>query len=357
MANPNYWKVTHYDHGGNALGEAFPENLHFDLYLDKVGDIQYDIGTSHPLAIKVNTRPYYTDYILTRGTRNIQAGIHTGVNADDVASTEALQIAGLDWLHYFEGCFWPFDPLNPTANLYAQAGRDIALVGKDLLDTILAQSNRLPFAYALVAVGQNIDYRIDVADTTNLFDRFTTLSQTKPGFDFDVSPDLTRTFRIYAPKKGITNDSFVFEQGSNLYITSYGNTGPTGTHLLALATTSAGGQAGVQLDHVTQPLARRWDITEQFDNVSTLAQLNAYASGASDRDGADTIAFTAKYVPRENEDFWGTVSIGDSVRCRIPIAKYDVIDDYFRIVGITGDVDNEGEEEISITFDYGSLSL
>lgn len=354
MAN---WKVTHYNHAGVALGEVNPEGLHFDLYLDKIGDIAYDIDLSHALATKINTRPYYTDYILSRGIRNIQGGIHTGINVADIGMGNVLQIAGLDWLHYLEGCMWPFDPTNPTASLYLQAGRDIALITKDLLDTTLAQTNRLSLAYALAAVGQTTDYRIDVADTTNLFDRISTISQIKPGYDFDISPDLTRTFTIYAPQKGNPNNPFVFEQGSNIYISSYGNTGPKGTHTLNIATNSAGGQLGVQLDHATQPYARRWDVEEQFDNVSSLAQLAGYASGQSDRDGADQIAFTAKYIPQPNEDFWGEVSLGDSCLCLVDIGNYDSINQKFRLVGITGDVTDEGEEEISLTFDYTTLSL
>lgn len=351
------WKVTHYNHAGVALGEVMPENLHFDLYLDKIGDIQYDMDLSHSLATKSSTRPYYTDYILSRGTRPIQGGIHTGINVADVGMGDVLQVSGLDWLHYFEGCMWPFDPTNPTASLYLQSGRDVALVVKDLLDTIFAQTNRLSIAYALIAVGQLIDYRIDVADTTNLFERLATLSQIKPGFDFDISPDLTRTFQIYATQKGNPNNTFVFEQGNNLLLSGYGNTGPTGTHVLGVATTSSGGQQGVQLDSITQPTVRRWDVEEQFDNVSTLAQLNTYTQGAADRDGADTIAFTAQYVPREGEDFWGEVAIGDSCRCVVPIAKYDKIDQKFRVVGISCDTTDEGEELISVTFDYNTLSL
>lgn len=351
------WKIVHYDHSGNALGEAAPENLNFNLYLDKIGDIQYDLDTSHPLAIEANTRPYYTDYILQKGTHNIQGGIHTGINIEDIGEGDVLQVSGLDWLHYFEGCFWPFDPTNPTANVYLQTGRDIALVTKDLLDAILAQSNRLSFAYALVAVGQTIDYRIDPSDTTNLFDRIGTISQTKPGYDFDVSPDLARTFRIYAPQKGNASNPFVFEQGANIYVGSFGNTGPKGTHTLSIATSAAGGQLGYQLDHTSQPQVRRWDIEESFDNVSDLAQLTAYANAATDRNGTDSISFTAKYIPREGEDFWSMVGIGDTCQCILKIANYKYVNLPFRIVGISCTAPNEGDEEISITFDYGSLSL
>lgn len=351
------WKVVHYNHAGYALGEVFPEALHFGLYLDKAGDIQYDVDITSSLCTETNTKPYYTDYQLVRGTRNIQAGIHTGVEFADV-SNGPMAVSGLDWLHYFEGCFWPFDPANPVANLYMQAGRDIALIVDDLLDTILAQSNRLSFAYSLSAIGQTLDYKIDVADTTNLLDRIVTLSQINPGFDFGVSPDLTRTFTIYAPQRGISN-SFVFEQGSNIQVASWGNTGPKGTHLLAIATSASGGQLGSLVDHSTISVVRRWDVEENFNNVQSQAQLDQYAAGMSLRDGADQIAFSAKYIPLGNEDFWGEVNIGDICRCRIPIARgnYDTIDDNFRVVGISCDVTDEGEEEITVTFDYPTLPL
>lgn len=357
MPTTTPWKVTHYDHSSVALGEVAPEGLHFDLYLNKVGDIQYDIDLSSPLATIGNTRPYYTDYVLSRGNTNIQGGIHTGINIEDVGAGDVLQVAGLDWLHYFEGCQWPFDPTNPTANIYLQVNRDLALIVKDLLDTILAQTNRLSFAYVLAAIGQTMNYRIDVADTTNLYDRINTLSQISPGFDFAVSPDLARTFAIYAPQRGIVNNNIVFEQGTNIYIGSYGNTGPKGTHVLALATSTSGGQLGLQIDNAVQPYTRRWDVEEQFDNVTDLTQLSKIASGTGDRDGADQIAFTCKYVPREGEDFWNTVSMGDSLRCIVQIADYTKLDQYFRLVGISCDVTDEGEEEIDLTFDYTTLSL
>lgn len=348
------WKVTHYDHAGNALGESFPNDLHFDLYLDKVGDIQYSLDASLTLAQGPNCRAYYTDYILQRGTRNIQAGMHTGISLGEPESN-AIEVSGLDWLHYFEKCFWPFDPTNPTGGLYLQAGRDVALVVKDLLDTILAQTNRLTFAYVLAAVGQLTDYRIDVADSTDLLQRILTLAQTKPGFDFDVSPDLTRTFRIYAPKKGTTRD-YVFSDDNSI-ITAYTNVGPKATHTLNLATSSSGGQLGVNLDSANQAATRRLDGEEQFDNVLNVAQLTTYANGQLDRDSTDQITFTVKHVPLPDEDFWSQVDIGDTCQCYFRLINSDIINDFYRVVGISCDPDEEGGEEISVTFDYGSLSL
>lgn len=353
---PAYWKTTHYNHAGQALGDAFPESLNIVLQLDTIGTATYNLDITNPLSIEQNTRAYYTDFVITRGTRNIIAGVHTSCGNSDDSNNDILQISGQDWKHLFEGCTHPFDPTNPTANLYNVTDRDVALVIKDLLDTQLAASNRASFAYSLSAIGQTTNYQIGPSDSTDLNSRIATLAQTAPGFDFDVSPDLTRTFAIYSPTRG-ANNGYVFQEDMNCETVSYQSNGPKGTHVVGTASTAGGGNLGYVVDTPTQGTARRWDVYEDFDNVQDITQLTAYTQAQATRDDADQIAFTIKYIPQPGEDIFSKVGLGDTCKCLLTLHGYKNIDAFYRIVGIEINVTDEGEEEISFTMDYGSLSF
>lgn len=347
------WKVIHYDHSQVALGEAFPEGLDWGFYLNRLHSVTYSLDLTHPLATRSNTSPYLTDYVLYRGATPLMGGIHTAVNQNDVED-HVLQITGSDWKHAVEGMIWPFDPTLPLANVYLVAARDIALIVKDLFDTIGAQSNRIAFdTSALTAVGSTLNYKIDVADTENLYEKINALSGSVPGFDWDITYD--RKVNLFYQQRGIVKN-FVFEIGSNCKINNYTDNGIKGTHTLGIAQSSSGGRVGNVQDATNQPLYRRWDVVEEINDVLSTTDLARRTTGVSARNSTPQYEFTLTYIPQGEEDILSQLWLGDTVTV-LGDTGYDNINQAFRIVGIEGKPTDEGDESIDFTFDYGTLSL
>src|SRR6185295_1649325 len=96
-----YWSITHFTHQGMALGDVYPKNLDFAIYLNRVGYCNYDLDVLHPLCTTENLYPYVTDFVLYRGTTPVMGGLHTAVSIDDIEAG-LVQVAGLDWGHYLE---------------------------------------------------------------------------------------------------------------------------------------------------------------------------------------------------------------------------------------------------------------
>lgn len=353
MAASVPWKVVHYDHASVALGEAYPENTEWGFFLNRMHSIQYDLDLTHPLATEVNTSAYGTDFILYRGTRQMMGGIHTAVNQNDVED-HALHVSGTDWKHAMEGAIWPFVPTNVLANVYTVTGRDLALIVKDFFTTINAQANRIQFdTTALVAVGSTLNYKIDVADTQNLYDKINDISGSSPGFDWDISWD--KKVSLYYPQRGSVK-AFVFDIGNNCKINNYTDNGIKGTHTLGLAQLSSGGKAGSVQDSTNQGTYRRWDTVEELNDVLSVTDLANRTIAAAARNSQPQLEFTVTYIPQNDEDILNQIWLGDTVTVRGDTGYRD-LNLQLRIVGIEGRPTDTGDESIDFTFDFASLSL
>jgi hypothetical protein len=348
------FRVIHLDHAFQEIGECFPSALSFSLPLSAVGDISYEIGIDDNMAKWNKTYPYRTDYLLLLGERELQGGIHTGVAISDV-ETETLQISGNDYLHYLECRWYPFDPLNLAAGGFiAPIGTDIFSVVEDLLDAVLAKSNSLELTYANGLSGQVInDFKIELGDTEFIKAKIETLSKKLPGFDYEVTPQ--REFKMYADGRGSTK-SFTFEQGRNIMMLDYANRGPEGTHTLGVVQ-GAGNKIARAVDHPGIVTYRRLDAHDDLQIITTDANVVQQATEAeSERNGAPRTEFSCKYVGDESiQDIFDEVETGDRVQVYADLA-WDVIDDYMRIINIQGNPDDEGNLELTFTFDDGTLA-
>lgn len=346
------WRVVHLDHSFVKLGEAFPSNLDFAVFLSKIGHCNYDLSFEDGLANSDNVYPYRTDYVLYRGqTLALQGGIHVAVEPD--IDNRVIQISGNDYLHYLERRWYPFDPTNlATGGYTAPVGTDIAVIVKKLLDDTLAVANSLPLTYTLPAVGQTVnDFKIPLGDTEMILAKIETLSKRSPGFDYEITP--AREFKMYAPKKG-SNKTFVFEQGRNCSPTGYVNRGPQATHTLGIAQGSGNKRASA----VTMAAAagyRRMDKDEQFNTQLDQTTLDSMTLAEAQRNSAPTIEFSVSYIPEDDVDIWREVWVGDTVRVHADV-EYAKINDKFRIVGIENRPDDAGNDDITFTFDDGTLS-
>lgn len=342
--------VFHYTHGHYALGDVYPKNLDFAIYLNRIGYCNYDIDMSHVLAKKENTSPYETDFVLYRGDNPIIGGEHTSINIQGI-EVENMSVSGQDWCHYLERQQYPFNPDDPLANAYLVTGRDTALVVKDILTTILARPGSLDVDLSgITAIGNLIDYKIDPNDTGDIYNKIVDLAKRFPGFDYEITPG--RQFNIYSPQKG-TNTGITLVQGHNIFDVAYTNNGPVATHTLGLAQ-AASTKLGVIVDSVA-PQFRRADANQDFADIDSLDELTAATIGEAARNVSPHREITLKVIPKAF-DVWETLSVGDTVNVNADIRYEHIVDD-FRIVGMQCTVSDEGDEEWSLTLDDGTLSL
>lgn len=344
------FRVIHYNHEDEALGEAFPNNLEFAIYLSRTGYCNYDLDTGAFLARRAYTAPYLTDFRLQYGETDIMGGLHTAVSFDELEG-HVIKVAGKDWLHYLEKRQYPFDPNSSTFEPYLVSDRDLFLIVEDILDTVLAEPNSLAFTYDNGSCGQTANYKIEPGDTGNIMDKLTELAGGNPGFDFEATPD--RQIILYYPKKG-TTVGIPLVGGMNITELRYTNNGPQGTHTLGMAQ-GASSRMGYVVDSWNQPEYRRLDISEELSNVSEEADLQAKTQGASDRNAVPSTEFTAKVI-LENLNPFEELHVGDTALVQADI-EYDTINDYYRIVGIQCSPTDEGDYEVELTLDDGTISL
>src|SRR5688500_6278051 len=224
------FKVVHYaGDTGRALGEISPSNLEFGMYLNDIGTISYEMNFASQLSVRSKTEARATDWVLQHDMTKLMGGEHTGVNVD--TEERFIAVAGRSWLNYLDERNWPFDPSNPGANLYAEVQRDIFLVVNDILDEVLSVPNSLDFTYDFGTAGIDVNYRIEPADSENIFAKMKQLSEMRPGFDFEDTWD--RQILLYTPKKANIG-SYSYSQGKNLKKLSYEDTGKGADYVVGL---------------------------------------------------------------------------------------------------------------------------
>ena len=348
------FRIIHVNHAYEEIGEVFPSSMSFSLPLSAVGDVSYEMSLNDVMATEEKVYPYKTDYILMLGNKRLQAGIHTGVAISDIEQ-EALQVSGNDYLHYLELRWLPFDPMNLAAGGYiAPIGTDIFMLIEALLDLTLAVPDSLVIAYDNGLSGQLInDFKIELGDTESIKAKIETLSKKAPGFDYEIDP--FREFKMYADGKGSIR-TFTFEQGRNIYLLDYANRGPEATHTLGIVQ-GQGNKLARAVTHIASSTYRRLDSHEDLQIATTdINVVQQMTEAESQRNIIPRIEFSAKYVGDDAiTDIFDEVETGD----RVPVYAdlgWTVIDDYMRIVNIQGNPDDEGNLELTFTFDNGTLA-
>jgi hypothetical protein len=345
------WKVVHYRHDGQALGEVFPSSPEFAMYLGKTGYLNYDMDMDSPLARKQNTEPYATDYALMYGDRVLQGGMHTDIEISEIEG-HTLKVSGKDWFHWFEKQQWPFDPNDPLANVYSAFNRDLFLIMEDWFTVIQSLPNTIQFTYANGLSGATTNAKIDVADTEDMMSKFTTLSQATPGFDIEITPD--KQIKLWYPKKTRQND-MVLEQGINIYQLSYHNKGPNATHTVAQAQLPSS-KAGLIIDSSLQSKYRRLSASSDFGSLPDQTSLNSLATGEAQRNETPGLEFTCRIIPEFIDDIFEVIELGDQIVV-VGELGWDYVNQSVRLVSITGGPNDEGDQEFELGFDDGTLSL
>lgn len=337
------WTVIHYELGGNPIGEMTPLDLEFGIYLDRPCYVNYAIPVGHDLARIQYTNPYVTDFRLLRDEMPLIGGLHTEFEADDEGNT--FQVSGQDWKHYFEKRFWPFNPADPAQFVYAAVQADSFVIVDHILDTVLSQAGSPSFTYSLGTSGTLTNFRVDPADGEDIHSKIQGIANEKPGFDWMISP--TKIITAYTPHKG-SQTNFVLEENKNIKRMFITNMGVRASHVLGLG---AGSQSRLAVLFVNQFVGRRYDHSADFGDVIDITRLNRLTA----REGAiwTTQALQLRLVSKQgaDEEIWDNLNIGDTVLCVGDVQGYDYIEDYFRIVGIEGTVNENGDEEITMITD------
>lgn len=347
---PRSWKIIHKNHAGDELGEIYPENFRFGIFLSKPGFVNYDIDLESELGRLDNTRPFWTDWELRRGNDLVKdlAGFHTEVQVSEVEST-FIQVAGQTWLHYFEHIFWPFNPANPLQYAYTAAATDLFTIVDAILDTVLAQSDALAFTYSFGTSGQTTNFKVEAGDQENILSKIDQLAKLDPGFDIYVTP--ARVIQLFAPKKGIDRD-VTFELNQNVELINYTD---KGSKPVLKGFGSANSQRAGDVEETTG--RRRYEEMKDYGEVASQSALEEAVAADQARLEVTNIQFSVRWTGRsEEDDLLDQVDVGDTV----PVygeTGYDLIDGEYRIVGIEGEVSDEANADYVVTFDDGTLSL
>lgn len=361
------WRILHKNHDGTNRGLLQPENLSFTMVKGEAGshsvNYELDLGNAASVDMQQFTEPYRTDFELTVDGIAIIGGIHTEIsfNTDD----EFMQIAGKDWMHYFERREYPFDPLAPNAYRLGDPDRglalayentDIGIVVNQLLVQTLSQPYSLPITWTTPTVGILVDYEISLADVGSIQSKLAELSQEQGGaFDFWVDTNMVLHFAISRQYDvGASTDpnecAMVFNN-DNMIRGEVNSAGPGATRFVGYG---AGNEVRLGLELIDEPLCnvyRRLDGNADFSDVPSRARVDSLTIGEFHYQKHAQDSVTIEVQAEEIPGFWNTMRPGIAVWVDEVPAGPVWINGAFEVMEVSGDVSTEGGETISLTLE------
>jgi hypothetical protein len=340
------WRVIHNNLDGIKLAEVAPEQLSWGRYLNRPGYINYDIDLSAFAGQFRNVGAYRTDFDLKRDDLTILSGLHTAVSAD--MDTNVVSIAGYGWMHYLERRTWPFSMGSDHGNDgQIWTDEDIGSIVSDLVYAASVNGKGVDFIVTTVQLGITTNYRIEPADSETLFDKITTLSQQNPGFDFVV--DNNKNFLMYVPEKGKKILNYSLELGRNVKSIHYGDNGPVANAVLA---TGAGSSTkigfGVE-DIGSEQTYRRHDQVVDYGDNPSIGGVTGFGLHQLEKSATPNLDIWVSVYPEEFDNAYTSIDVGDSVKI-IAEMDYVQVNDFYRVTGIEGYLNNQGDEQIVFTF-------
>src|SRR3990167_8321085 len=218
-----------------------------------------------------------------------------------------------------------------------------------LLNEVLAETDSLPLSYANGLLVAAIDYRIDQADTENIYEKITQLGEAH----FDWLIDINRWVRLYAPSAGSVN-SYIFEKGRNLINLPYEDTGPDGNHIFGLGSGTASRLGAVYNNAASTAIHRRLDHSVDFGSDSIdQTHLDELVAAEGARAIKHKLQITTPVMLDYIDEVLDSVSLGDT--CRVIGSNFHkTIDQNFRIIGFEGSESNDGVETLSLIMEDAS---
>lgn len=365
------WYIKHFDESDTLTDEFKALNCSFTFRDRESGDIQYDVSLSYERMRWAFAGPKRTTFELWNDDypdRPIFNGIHSNVNTK--RGEEVLHVSGKTWIWYWQNRHYPFNPQDANAFLGGTAANDQGLayqrfgdpldIISDLWDIIKVRPHGNEFGItfpAIVPVGLDIGFRVELGDQRSLFDMVNDMSQIDPGFTFYdnvakeviiVSPDLYNNDASTNPLSSI----YIFDRNqspSKLIDIEFENNGPLGTHILGFGA-GTGKRFGRAYGYEqSQAQFGRWDMITEFPDTISEPKLvgltqRAFSKGLYPQRGL-SITVNADEIP----GFWTLFNhAGWSVW---------IVDDYesnhsrnaYRIDELTGHISNTGDATAEMT--------
>lgn len=339
------WKLIHYNHDGTKLAEVPPEQLSWGRYLNRPGYTNYDIDLQVFAAKQQNVGAYRTDFSIMRDNLEILAGLHTAVAAD--MDDSVIHVAGYGWLHYLERRVWPFimgKDQSTAGSVWFDI--DIGDIVSDLVN-IVATTGGVPYVIQSAQLGIKTNYRIEPGDSESLFEKISSLAQQKPGFDFMCTND--KQFIMFVPEKGDYIRDYSLELGRNIKSVHYGDNGPIGNAVLGLGAGSAS-KIGYGIESTAaQSIYRRLDQVEDFGDDPNVANITRMSRQQLDKSKNPDLDIWVSVYPEDFDKAYTSLDVGDYAHV-IADLEYVQLDDYYRITGIEGYLNAQGDEQLVFTF-------
>lgn len=338
---------------GVLYGELAPKNLDATMYISDVGYINFECDLHHALCHKDFLEPYATDWILMHKEHHIMGGIITGVQIN--LDNDWVSVSGQDYAHYLDKRIWPFNPNNPTANIYAAINVDMFTVVDELLSTTLAQSDSLDLMWNIGSSGTAINYRIEPGDTETILEKIRDLAEQDPGFDWKMHVDIQNgqivaEFMAESPQMGEERD-YVFQQGKNIGQLGYVENGITATDVYAFGAGTSTKVASSASNLSLRSKYRRLDHTIDVGDIIDKAVVKRQATAELEKTRKSTKGdLTAVVIPEEGFDIWAEIFVGDTVRVS-GSTDYEEIDDMYRVISFQIQPTDTGDEQVAVVFE------
>lgn len=177
------------------------------------------------------------------------------------------------------------------------------------------------------------------------------------GFDYSISHEMFPGYdclEIWYPNQGTARDDVTLLYGGtvraltrSVAATDYAN------YVRVIGATPSGGNAPLWAEYwnadandVTRTPVGLWMRSENLNDVSVQATLNDRAHGLVDRYGLLVPSYTVTMRP--DAYTWGFPNMGDVVPLIVQAGRLDV-DTTVRVVGVTFDIGDDGQEDVELT--------
>jgi len=178
------------------------------------------------------------------------------------------------------------------------------------------------------------------------------------GFDYDVQPGAVAglgrdALRVFYPNQGVARTDVVLEYGANVanlqrtvdstaysnYVRVLGNNNssdPTVAQVIAEASNA----------DAANPTVGLWPLSDNASSVSVPATLAQHAAGDLNEYGTLTPTYVLGLTP--GWYVWGYPRMGDTVQLIVRSGRLNV-NTSVRVVGVTFDVGDDGQEDVTLT--------
>jgi hypothetical protein len=187
------------------------------------------------------------------------------------------------------------------------------------------------------------------------------LAKVTGGFDYDVIPEAAAgglagagadVVRVFYPYQGVARSDVVLEYGASVStVARTVNSADYANYVRVIGNKASADAAAAQLvGEASNPDAAAgvvgaWGMSENASDVSLQATVNQRAAGDLAIYGVLVPSYTLGLRPGTYT--YGSPNMGDTVPLVIQSGRLDVAD-YVRVVGITYDVNDDGDETVSV---------